>query len=147
MVAQKLISLIERHSTELGQGLKRKFLSQEKMSDMRRVPAEELDQRSVEIYRNLNDWLLTKTEGQIERRYREIGARRAEQGVSLSHLLWAILAVKQHLWEFLNREAMVDQIVDLLQEVELMQMVDRFFDHAVYYAACGFEGARSSRAA
>jgi hypothetical protein len=147
MAAQKLIALIERHSSELAQGLKRKFLSQEKMSDMHRVPADELDQRAVEIYRNLNDWLLSKTEGQIERRYREIGARRAEQGVSLSHLLWAILAVKQHLWEFLNREAMVDQMVDLLQEVELMQMVDRFFDHAVYYAARGFESARASRAA
>jgi hypothetical protein len=147
MAAQKLIALIERHSSELAQGLKRKFLSQEKMSDMHRVPADELDQRAVEIYRNLNDWLLSKTEGQIERRYREIGARRAEQGVSLSHLLWAILAVKQHLWEFLNREAMVDHMVDLLQEVELMQMVDRFFDHAVYYAARGFESARASRAA
>lgn len=146
MVAQKLITLIENHSEQLGQGLKKKFLSSERMADMRKIPAAELDERAVEVYRNLNAWLLTKTESEVERRYREIGARRAAQGVSLSHLLWAIIAVKQHLWEFLNREAMADQMVDLFQEIELLQMVDRFFDNALYHATRGYEHALVGRA-
>lgn len=146
MVAQKLITLIENNSERLAQGLKKKFLTNERMADMRKVPAAELDERALEVYRNLNAWLLTKTDGEVERRYMEIGARRAAQGVALSHLLWAIIAVKQHLWEFLNREAMADQMVDLFQEIELLQMVDRFFDNALYHAARGYQHAQVARA-
>jgi hypothetical protein len=147
MIAQRLVQLIETHADQLARGLREKLERSERASDMRKVPADEIQIRVYEVYRNLSDWLLTRTESSIEQHYTAIGARRAAQGVSLSHLLYAILAVKEYLWEFLNHEAMVDRHVELLQEMELLRMVDQFFDRAVYYAAQGYERAHTARAA
>lgn len=147
MIALRLVRLIEAHADQLARGLREKIQNCDRLPDMRKVPAEELDQRVYEVYRNLSDWLLYKTESDIERRYIAIGARRAAQGVALSQLLCAILAVKEHLWEFLNREGRVDRATELFQELELLQLVDQFFDRAVYYAAVGHERTRMARAA
>lgn len=146
MIAQRMIRMIESRSDQLARGLIEKVLNSEKMSDMRKVPLPELQQRVYEIYHNLNDWLETKTEGDIERWYTAIGARRASQGVALSHLVCALLAVKEQLWDFLAREAMLDRPLEVYQEIELLRLVDQFFDRAVYYAARGHEQARKAMA-
>jgi hypothetical protein len=44
--------------------------------------------RTHEIYRNLSDWLLSKTPSEIEERYEALGMRRAKQGVPFSELLY-----------------------------------------------------------
>ena len=46
------------------------------------------------IYRNLSDWLLSKTPSEIEERYRALGMRRANQGVPFSELLYAFTLTK-----------------------------------------------------
>jgi hypothetical protein len=147
MIADRMIRLIEGHSDQLARGLMEKFLNSAKMSDLRKVPLPELQQRVYEICHNLNDWLETKTEADIERWYTAIGARRASQGVALSHLIFALLAVKERLWEFLAREAMLDRPMEMYQEIELLRLMDQFFDRAVYYAARGHEHARKAMAA
>ncbi len=147
MIAHKLIDLIEKNSAPLAHGLLGTFRGSEKMADLSKVPTQELEARAFEVYRNLSEWLLHRTESDIEQRYVEIGRRRAQQGVALSHLLWALIAVKRHLWEFLNRETTADQMIELQQELELIRMVDRFFDLAIYYAVRGYERELALRAA
>ncbi len=144
MIATRLVRLIQEHSGELARTLVDRGFTSERMSDMRKVPPEELRQRAYEIYHNLNDWLLTKTEADIECWYTGIGVRRASQGVRLSHLLAAMQMVKAHLLEYLKREGLVDRHVELFQELELLQAVDRFFDLAMYYAARGYEHAAAT---
>ena len=147
MLAARLVNLIEAHSEPLSQGLLHKLLSSERTADLRKVPVDELRERTYEIYRNLSDWLLNKTEADIERRYLELGQRRAQQGVAFSHFLWALVATKAHLHEFLRREGLVEKAVELLGEMELLEALDQFFDRALYYASVGHERARSTRAA
>ena len=147
MIAQRIVGLVESHSDQMARELIERFLNSEKMSDMRKVPLPELQQRVYEIYRNLSDWLEMKTEGDIERWYMAVGARRAAQGVSLSHLICALLAVKEHLWEFLAREAMLDRPLEMYQEIDLLRQVEQFFDRAVYYAGRGLERAQKAMAA
>jgi len=43
------------------------------------VPESELTEKVYDVYRHLGDWLLGKTEADIEGRYLEVGARRAAQ--------------------------------------------------------------------
>ncbi len=145
MIALRLVRLIESHSDELAHGLMAKFHASDRAGDLRRVPEDELKHRSHEIYRNLSDWLLNKTERDIEHRYRELGVRRAAQGVRYSHLFWAILLTKENLWDFLQREGVGEHALDLLGEVELLRMLDQFFDRALYFALLGYEeGARKA---
>jgi hypothetical protein len=139
MIAQTMVRLIETHSEQLARGLLERILSSDKMKDMHKVPRPELQQRVYEVYHNLSDWLLRKTESDIETWYRAIGARRRTQGVRLEHLVCALLAVKEHLWSFLKREALLDRPLEVVQELELFQLVDQFFDRAIYYCIVGYE--------
>ncbi len=138
----RLVRLIETHSEQLARGLEQRIEDSERCSEfVEKVPPEELKQRVYDIYHHLGEWLLKKTESEVERRYMEIGARRQRQGVSLSQVLFVIIATKEHLWEYVAKEALADRPVELFQELELFQLVEQFFDRALYFAAIGYERA------
>jgi hypothetical protein len=46
------------------------------------------------------------------------------------------------LWQFLQQEAFADNIVELHGELELHQMLNQFFDRAVYYGILGYNEGR-----
>jgi hypothetical protein len=73
MLAIRLVRLIENHIEQLSRDLSEKVWNSSRCSDLSKVPASELQARTREIYRNLSDWLLDKTEAQVERRYTELG--------------------------------------------------------------------------
>lgn len=139
MIAVRLVKLIERHSDELTDELLEKFQTSPCTADLRKVPPYELRNRSYEILRNLSDWLLSKSEIDVERRYREIGARRASQGVPLAHVCWGIVLTKEHIWNFLQREGFLRGPLEIFGEMELLRLLDQFFDHALCYCAAGYE--------
>jgi len=147
MLAVRLVRLIESHSEQLARGLTEKVWNSPKCSDLHKVPADELQARTHEIYRNLSDWLMNKTEAELERRYTELGARRAQQGVAFSHFVWAITATKEHVRSFVQREGFADSAMELHGELELLHLLDQFFDRTLYYAAVGYERAHEVRAA
>jgi hypothetical protein len=144
MLAYRLVRLIETHSDALASSLLHKVQTSELTTGYRNVPPEELKQRVYEIYRHLGDWLLGKSEFDIEKRYLEIGAKRASQDVPLSQLTWTIILTKENLWEFLRNESVLDRPVEVFGELEMLQLLDQFFDRAIYYAAIGYERAVTS---
>lgn len=141
LLAYRLVRLIENHSDELAQALLAKVQSSEKTTAFTRVPAAELRDRVYGIYNNLGDWLLGKTEADVEQRYRDIGTCRATQGVPFSQLVEAIVLTKDTLWEFLMKEAAADRPAEVFGELEMLQLLDQFFDRAIFFAALGYESA------
>jgi hypothetical protein len=141
MLALRLVHLIESRSDVVAARLLNLFFDEEKCSDLHKVPPEEIRDRTREICKNLSDWLTTKTEKDVEKRYLELGARRAHQGVRLSHIIWALDATREHIHDFLRAEGFMENTVELVGTMELMSRLDRFFDLAIYYAAQGFEQA------
>lgn len=139
MLAYRLVRLIETHSDALANSLLQRVQTADAARDYSRVPAEELKTRVYEIYRHLGEWLLGKSEFDIENRYVEIGRRRAQQGVALSQLVWTIIQTKENLWDFLRRESVLDRPVEIFGELELLQLLEQFFERAIYYAAVGYE--------
>jgi hypothetical protein len=142
MIAVRLVRLIEQHSDDLTDGLLRKFQTSPRTSELRKVPAHELRSRSYEILRNLSDWLLSKSDADVELRYREIGALRAAQNVSLAHVCWGIALTKEHIWNFLQREGFLRGPLEIYGEMELLRLLDQFFDRAICYCAEGYEHAK-----
>ena len=143
MLAVRLVRLIENHIEQLSRELSEKGWNSPQCSDLRKVPATELEARTREIYRNLSDWLLDKAEDQVERRYTEVGAARAQQGVAYSHFVWAVIATKEHVRAFIQREGLSESAMDLHGEIELLLLLGQFFDRALYYAAVGYEQERN----
>jgi len=141
VLGSRMVRLIETHSEQLARGAVERVENSERCQDfIRKVPPEELQQRVQEIYQHLGEWLTRKTERDVELRYTAIGERRAAQRVSLSHLMFAIIATKEHLWGYVAKEVLTEpRPVELFQEVELAELVEQFFDRAIYFAAIGYE--------
>ena len=139
MIALRLVHLIESHSDQLAGSLLDKLERSRRAADLRKVPEQEIRERTHEVYRNLSDWLLTKTEEDVERVYKRLGRRRADQGVALSALCWGIMMIERNLWDFLELEGMREKPLEILGSLELLHMLDQFFEKAVYYAILGYE--------
>jgi hypothetical protein len=146
MLAYELVRLMEAHSDALAAGLLAKVQSSELTRSYRHLPPEDLRDRVYEIYHHLGEWLLGKWllgKGgfDVEQRYEEIGTRRVHQGVPISELVWVIILTKENLWEFLHKESLPKRPTDVFGEPEMMQLLDQFFDRAIYYASVGYERA------
>jgi len=139
MIALRLVRLIESHSEQLAESLAHKVERSSRAADLRRIPPQEIRERAREVYRNLSDWILTKTEDDIERVYTPLGRRRAEQGVSLSALCWALMMTEENPWDFLELEGMRERPLEILGGFELLRLLDQFFDQAIYFATLGYE--------
>ena len=146
LLAYRLVRLIETHADRLAEGLLAKLQQCDKCRDFKNVPGEEFQQRVYEIYDHLGEWLLGKNEEDIARRYTQIGARRFGQGVHLSQLIYAIVLTREHLWEYLKHEVTVEKPVEVFGELEMLQLLEQFFDRAMYYAALGYEAAADAAA-
>jgi len=124
MLAYRLVRLIETHSETLASSLLKKVQGSGFTLAYSKVPPEELKQRVYEIYLHLGDWLLGKSELDIERRYLEIGSRRFTQGVPFSQVAWAIVLTKENLWGFAQSELLSDRAVGVFGEMELLQLLE-----------------------
>jgi hypothetical protein len=138
-VTEGLVQLIENNSDRLAETMLMKLQSCEKCESFRHVPREEFRQRVYEIYDHLGEWLLDKKEAEVARRYVEIGVTREKQNVLLSELMYAIIMTREHLWEFLKQEAKIEKPKEVFGELEVMELLEQFFDRAMYYAAQGYE--------
>jgi hypothetical protein len=46
---------------------------------------------------------------------------------------------KTQLWGFVHQESSAEKAMELYGELELLETLDRFFDHATCYALMGYE--------
>jgi len=139
MIALRLVRLIESHSEQLAESLMHKLASSNRAADLRRVPPSEIRERAHVIYRDLSGWLLTKTVDDIESIYIPLGRHRAEQGVALSAMVWALMMTEENLWHFLELEGMREKPLEILGQFELLRLLDTFFEEAIYFATLGYE--------
>jgi hypothetical protein len=136
------VRLIERHAEELAIGLTTKLQESDLTSDFRKIPSEELQLSTAELYRNLGEWLLKKTETDIKQRFVSLAQRRAADGIRLPQFVWAVIISRNHLYQFLLKQAFADSIFELYSELELQQLLNQFFERATYYGVLGYEEVR-----
>src|SRR5208282_4675639 len=147
MMLYRLVRLIESHSQALAAGLLDQVQNSKLTQNFQqKVPPDDLKERVGEIYRHLGEWLMGKDELQLEERYLRIGARRAEQQVPLSEVIWVIILTKDNLWEFIKKESVLERPVEVFGELEMLQLLEQFFDRAIYYASTGYELEMGDRA-
>jgi len=141
LLAYRLVKLIENHSDGLSRSLQARYRQGGKCSSYANVDGRELADKVYGVYHHLGEWLMGKTEADIEARYLAIGAERAAQGVPVSQVVWMICLVRENLWEYLQKHAELERPAEIFGELELLEMLDKFFHLAIYYAALGHERA------
>ncbi|HET8667162.1 MAG TPA: histidine kinase N-terminal domain-containing protein [Terriglobales bacterium] len=147
MLATRLVRLIEEHSDQLATSLAEKIRTSQRTLDYLKIPPEELKHQAYQIYAHLGDWIMSKTETDIELHYTRIGEQRMEQGIRISDFVWALVITKENLLHYLRTQAVADRALELLGELELLQLVEQFFDRATYYGTAGYERAQKQRKA
>ena len=138
MLGIKFAHLIEKHSESLGKGLVDKLRNSGRTDSFRAISEHELLHDVQVLYHNLSDWLMTRTELDIQQYYTRIGMRRAEQRVPINQFVWALVLAKEQLWLFMQREAMAEGALELVSELEFVLALEQFFDRALYYAIMGY---------
>lgn len=141
MLAMKLVRLIEAHSEELSRGLAIRLSTSDRTSEYRKIPPEELRPAATDVYRNLGEWLLQKPEAEIAARFRAVAAHRVAEGIPRHQYVWALMLSRDHLWQFLRLQCFLDTIFELHAQLELLQLLNQFFDRAIYYAVLGYDEA------
>jgi hypothetical protein len=52
-----------------------------------------------------------------------------------------ICLVRENLWDYLQNQAELERPAEIFGELELLEMLDKFFHLAIYYASLGHERA------
>jgi hypothetical protein len=144
MISLKLTRLIEQHSSELTDELVKKLHRSSRTRGLQKVAAPELRNRIQEMLGQLLGWLLTKDDDHnVHEHYRQLGRQHASQHVSPPDLCWAVVVIKEHLWDFMGQHAFHTAAIDLQAELELTRFVNVFFDGMICYFAEGYEEFRS----
>jgi len=142
MFARKFIDHVDTHADQLCDEFMQKIQRSDNCKELlHKVSVEELRQSTREMYRNLTDWLLNNTESVSEERYVTLGMRRAGQGVPFSELFWAVCAIREYFWEYMERETLLDEPADFWGGIQLLHSLDRFFDRALNFVIIGYQSA------
>jgi hypothetical protein len=141
MLSDSLVQMIEDHADKLTYGLVNDLKSNKRTTHYHHLTGDELHRRTYDVYRHLGHWITSKTEGDIESSYTELGKTRYEEGIPLSEVVYALILTKNHLREYIRFSGMSDSAMDLHRERELRHLVGQFFDKAIYYTVRGFEHA------
>lgn len=143
MVLPELIKVIHTHADEIAAELLADLRTNPRTRYLRGVGPEEIRRRALDLYSNLSSWVAGRREEEIAAAYEELGSARCSEGVSSSELMWALTLAKRHLLDFIRRNDAVDSSIELYQQTELLEMIERFFDTAIYHALRGYEAMRS----
>lgn len=147
MLSRRLVRMIEDHADQLTRGVIADLQSNPRTSAYHKFSSNELHRRVYEVYRNLGRWLDQKADEAIETSYRDLGKQRANEGVPLHEVVYALILVKYHLRDYIRTAGLMDSAVELYQEQELHRLVGQFFDKANYYTVKGYEREAESRLA
>ena len=142
MISLKLVHLIEEHASELADAIVVKLHSNPRTRSLQNIPAPDLRNRIQDTLYDFHGWLLTRGDHSVQERYRELGKHHATHGVALPDLCWAFVVIKEHLWNFVERQTFHTNSVEIHAELELMRLLEMFFDSAICYVAEGHEQMR-----
>jgi len=151
MIAAKLIDLIEIHSDQLVRDIARDLAANDRTRGFRAVPPADLERRLVEIVQHLGNWIGAPRAERVRAEFLEWGARRFDQKIPLSEIVYAIIIVKQHLRRFASDHGLIDISFPRVDDDYVLPMhlhalqefnttIGRFFDEALHYLASGYEG-------
>jgi hypothetical protein len=153
MIGAKLIEMIEIHANQLSRDIARDLTTNERTRGFRAVPFEELTPRLFQIIHDLGNWMGDPSSLKVKDAFMAWGARRFDQKIPLSEVVYAIIILKQHLRHYIADNGLVEASFPRVEQdyvlpmhlhslQELVATVHQFFDEALYYLVLGYEQAQ-----
>jgi hypothetical protein len=137
-----LIRAIESHAQEITRGVVDEIRRTPQLPYLHGLSDDELRTRGLDFYSNLGQWLGAPDDKKVSDLYRTVGYQRCEDGVPAAEVVYAVLTLKRHLWDFIRNNSEWQSEVELYQQDELISRVSHYFDVATYNVIVGHEDAR-----
>jgi len=134
-----LMHQIETHAEQLTDRVIAAVRTNPRTKFLRDASEEQLRRRFFDLFRDMGRWLSEANESEIEAIYAEFGRARCHEAVPLGELVYALLLVKQHLWDYVKKHVVAVSESTLYEEELVAEMMGRFFDSALYHAVRGYE--------
>ena len=144
MLSGRLVQMVEDHAEQLTESLIIDLKQNARTPEYHKLTDAEIHERVFKVYRDLGEWLGSEGEIQVESHYSRLGKMRADEGVPLSQVLYALIRTKKHLFAYIRRAGLFDSAMDLYQLQQFRRLVDDFFDKAIYYTARSYEHEQAS---
>jgi hypothetical protein len=140
MHAPKLVQHMRNNAASMSQELVKKIREADRCRGLvSRVSDDEQKQSALAVYLDLLDWMAVEIDSTIEGRYLALGIHRANQGVPFSSLFWAICLAREHLWDRIEHECLVEEPAALWGGVTMLRSLGQFFDRIVYFTLLGYQ--------
>jgi hypothetical protein len=150
LLSARLIELIRTNAEHLTRDVLKDYAINPRMRHWSVVPGPELEQRVINTYRNLGNWISDPREEAVQAEYEEWGRKRYRNGIPLSEVVFAVILLKNHLRKYIREHGLVEHSRDrhASEEIlpvhlygiqELNYLVGDFFDKALYHLARGYE--------
>lgn len=140
MLFSNLLHNIETHADKLTAEFVADLETNPKTWHFARIAHDDLASGATNLYGRLADWLGVRDHGALDADFTARAMRQRNAGIPLSEVLYAVILLKKHVWEFVKRNALVDSIDDLYQRDEAIILIAEFFDKLIYATALGYEG-------
>lgn len=141
MISQKLLRLVQQNADRLTNDLIAEVRRDPRTSAYHKLSEEDLHERALDLFHNLGQWLSSRTEFAVQRKYEAFGRRRYQEKIPFSQVFLALTTAKGILLNFIRGAAAAESVAELPLEYELATAVTQFYDKALYYAAAGYEDA------
>ena len=141
MLYAKYIRLVEEHAEKLTTQWISEVKNNPATGQYRNLSDQELHNRIFDVYERLGVWLMgdeTET-SKIGEHYIRLGRARAEEGIKLSEVTYALILSRVILWKYILSQGIIDTIFDVQQAFEFYQKVVGFFDKAQFLVTTGYE--------
>jgi hypothetical protein len=141
MLYAKYIRLVEDHAEKLTSQWISEVKTNSATLQYRQFSDGELHKRVFDVYERLGVWLLgdEKETVKIGEHYLRLGRSRAEEGIKLSEVTYALILTRVILWNYILSQGMIDTFFDIQQAFEFHQKLVGFFDKALYLVTTGYE--------
>lgn len=134
-----LMKQIETHAEQLSERVIQAIRTSPRTKFLGEVSEEELRRRFFDLFQNFGRWVSETGEEKIEAAYGEVGRRRCREGMPLHELVYALILVKQQLWDYVVKNVAPASEGNLYQEELVVEMIGKFFDRALYHTIRGYE--------
>ena len=150
MIAERLVELVEIHAKRLAADIAQDLTTHERTRGFLAVPRADLEDRLFQILHHLGGWISNRRSAKVQLEFEEWGTARFAEGIPLSEIISAIIALKQHLRRYIRDHGLIEASfprvegdyvlpMHLHSLQDLNEQVGLFFDEALFHLTKGYE--------
>ncbi len=139
MLVTILVHLIEDHAEQLTQSVVKELLTDARTPGYCKLGQNEAYARVYDVLHNLGTWLDCESDEVTENFYRGLGQARFAEGIPLAEVVCALMLTEQAIRSFIDARGWVDSALDLRRQIELYDLITRFFERATYFTVLSYE--------